>query len=265
MRGWLIAAATFALVGCASPLKGPATPPSKQLAEIQWPEFAGMTQDDLRERVGLPPTGRTLASKAHIEDGKVASEVWIMHVLLGACRDAPDGYRGMVDISHNNARLQMAGDRIAGFDATRSQYGPAADAEHPFVVSCRYSRKATFADTMKDGQAGAIVVLPLAPVVLASKSIGEAAESNRYAAFAELRLGEPPPGGLNAWLGRHKAEFKASSPKEDEVEIRFNVGDQSAAWQPAAAHFRDGKAVELNVSAGACVLRDRSLDCNTPR
>jgi hypothetical protein len=264
MRGWLIAAATFALVGCASPPKGPATLSPKQLGEIQWSEFAGMTQDDLRERVGLPPTGQTLASKAHIEDGKVASEVWITHVLLGACRDAPDGYRGMVDISHS-ARLQMSGDRITGFDATRSQYGPAADAEHPFVVSCLYSRKVKFADSMKDGQAGAIVVLPPAPVVLASKAIGETAEKSRYAAFAELRLGEALPGGLDAWLGRHKGQFKASSPKDGEVEIRFNVGDQSATWQPPAARFRDGKAVELNISARACVLRGRSLDCNTPR
>lgn len=253
------------LAGCASAPKGPATLPAKEIATIQWSEFEGMSQDDLRQRVGMPATGATLASRAYLENGEVVSEISASRFLRGACRDAPDGYNASVDISHNDATLEMVDGRIVRMRAQKLQHGPPPDAEHPFVASCSYRRRMTHGESLNSGQAGmAVGLLPLLPAVMASKAIGDAAARGRFDALSELRLGEAPPGGLDAWIGKHGGQFVAASPADGEIELRFNTPSGRERFHAPAARIRDGRVVTLDPGIPCKLRPDHSLACDWP-
>jgi hypothetical protein len=244
--------------GCLSRSKGPSTLPTTKLAAIAWIEFAGLTQDDLRERIGLARISQTLATAARIENGDIHSEVWALYFLRDACGEAPEGYNARPEVSQNNATLHLVNGHITRMHAPKLQAGPPADADNPFTITCHYLRSPTLGDSLNTGQT--IGLLPLLPIFAVSKGVGDAAAERRYEAFSELQLGEPPPGGYNAWIRKHTSHFVAFSGGS-ETEIRFNTHDGKDKHRPPAATMRDGRIVTLNPGA-PCVLRmNNSLAC----
>ncbi len=259
---WAIVGLAIGVSACATAPRGPDRLPIRQVATIPWSAFSGLTQDDVRRRVGLPENGNVLASSARLDDGNVISDVRIDHVVRNACDNAPDGYRGSLYNSHSNASLHSVNGQISKAGVPKTQFGAPSDETHPFVVSCLFRRTQTFGEQLQDPSTGeALAFLPLVPLVLASKATGDATADKNLQAYGLLRLGEAPPGGLDAFLKAHGSAFTALPREDGDVDLRLNIPRISDQLY-RTARIKDGRVVELN-AIFACFLReDHSLDCD---
>jgi hypothetical protein len=265
--GSMVRAAAFAAAvlacGCQTTKAGP--PVRTETGSIAWTDMTGLTQDEIRGRLGLGQTGEHIADTAKLEDGVVVTSSMHRNLLRTPCGTPESNERGQASLSHGLITLNFRDGRMSGYEETGgARTGTGAD--KPLIAFCTVSRKPTLGQTLSHGQTAGFIIpaLVLSPILLAQNAATEAAESKNAAAFAELRLGEAPPGGLEAWLAAHpKLAQVSAADGRTEIKIRSpSMGMDFYRY----AYLADGKVKELKGSApGVCVMRpDRSMICDVP-
>jgi hypothetical protein len=102
-----------------------------------------------------------------------------------------------------------------------------------------------------------------APVTVPLKLARDADRERQWRVFGALRLGQPPPGGSEAFAAAHRQDVVLSSAEDGAVVITVGVESpyNSKTW-PYRAIVREGKVVELRPYASYCHLQaDMSLRC----
>jgi hypothetical protein len=130
------------------------------------------------------------------------------------------------------------------------------------TVVCRiYEWPPPDAEAKADDDRLRALVLATAPQMIASAARIDAQTAELVDALAELRLGEPPPGGAQAWAATHPRLVVVIS--KDGVEtIRIRYGGSVTPYMTKAI-LLDGRVVSIEPYAlDHCEVRlDRSLLC----
>jgi hypothetical protein len=254
------------LLACGCQTSKPRIATTTEIGALNWADMAGLTQDEMRRRLGVAETGETVASAAKLENGAVVTTLELRDLARTRCGSPSGDQRSDVWMSHGLVSFTFTDGRLSSFEE-KGQVRHGTGADTPLRASCHIKGKPSVGDTLNNGQTAGLIVpaLLLSPVLLAQKAVTDAAQSERTAAFAQLRLGEAPPGGFDAWAKANGKHASVSQAADGRTEIR--VTSRSFGMEfPRFAYLADGKVVELKGGPpGVCVLRpDRSLMCDLP-
>jgi hypothetical protein len=248
---------------CASP-QGPAQLSSTPAKDASWSELLGLTPGQIRTRLGLSPADDTFASSGVWLDGDaVMTEANYFEVVRPEpCGQPPPGYHGRV------SAMTVPGTTKLVFRDGRLSDVRGLDKGHPpqtlqdrLGMRCDINRRSNG----DSGDAPLLVYgLLAAPVTVPRKLARDADRQRQWSVFGALRLGQPPPGGSEAFAAEHRQDVVLSSAEDGAVVITVKVASpyDDDAW-PYRAIVREGRVVELRPYAGYCHLQaDMSLRCS---
>lgn len=256
----------LALIGCQSYSLQEPVPPV-HLGTVAWADLIGLTQDEIRARFGIAPTGETFAERAKLLDGVVIAT----SALAGAggaaripCPQPVAGGKSFVAFSSDPDQLVFRDFRFAGVARTRAQV-PRESLSAKCVVYARErkSRDETI-NSINDGQNAMFPILAvLYPATLASRPGAKARQAKRAQIFAELRLGEAPPGEPGDWIKANSEIVSVATDSAGRTVISAKIASDGGHIFGPQAILMDGRVVELSRgSSQRCVLRaDRSFLC----
>jgi hypothetical protein len=248
--------------GCASPNR-PQVLSSRLLApQITWGDLKGLRQQDIRQRLGLPAAD-DMASFGVALEGDVVVTLLLapMDLVRRPCGSpAPEGYHAFTRMGEMTLLTFRDGKLV---DAVRFNRRDVSLMDQPVEAKCEVSRVRTFTEELGYGQGAMMLALPiLLPFALPGLISNNNERNDEIAAFAELRLGEPPPGGLDAFVKAHEKIATVIKISDTETQLRLAIlGNSNQRWQNEAI-LRDGRVVELKPYVQTCLFRaDRSLLC----
>ncbi len=231
---------------------------------LSWSDMAGLTQDQIRTRLNLKPD-RTFASNGYRLDGdKVISEILGDELVPeNTCVDpTPSNFRQAHIIVEPFAVLKFEDGKFksVGSLSNIAQDRP-VDMSRLTVVCRIYEWPPPDAQAKVDEDRLRALMRATTPQMLDDAARIDAQTAELVDALAELRLGESPPGGAQAWAAAHPRLVVIVS--KDGVEtIRFRYGGSSTPNMTKAI-LLDGRVVSIEPYAlDHCEARqDQSLLC----
>lgn len=231
------------------------------LGAIPWSEMAGLTQDQIRVRLGLKSSGETFATQGiRLDVGRVIAETPVRDLARAPCGREPKGMLARTSFSHQ-AVMTFINGRLTAVNGLEPG-GPPMDAEHPLRAICKLvpepRRDATVKRSTKDKVVAAVKWGMMAP----DRTEEEQRTFERWQVIGDLHLGGTPPGGGAAWEKAHADPASLTSPPtaRGDAEISIRTGGRIV--------LRNGllTAIEPEDPNGSCVLRsDMSLACDQKR
>ena len=220
-----------------------------------WGQMIGLTQDEIRTRLGLAATGETMATfGARLEDGQPVVETSTFYIIRAPCARPPSGHYAMAYLG--SASLIFRAGKLT--QVNRLGQSASADLDAPLRVSCTIRPYG--------GDSSDLVLLPLAVFTIPS-AIGHAAADSQgrddWRVFSDLRLGQSPPGGLEPWTAKHKDIAHVAVMPSGETRLIVKIHTRRGV-QTSYAILRDGLVAELHPATllSACRLQDDgSLAC----
>lgn len=264
MRKLILLLALLVLSGCQTSRPQVLLRPT-ELGSVAWADIKGLTQDEIRAKLGIERIGESIARSARLEGEVVVSRISLdFDFAEKPCAPQASGSFSYVGFSHGGITLVFRDFLLAEVEQTT----PAAATiglDSPLVARCWVRDRTSLVDTLSNGQTAGMIVpaLVLSPVLVAGRLAANSEQAKRARTFAELRLGEAPPGGLDAWARLHSDFVTVSRDATGRTIIsaampayrQFGIGPQ--------ALLLDGRVVELRNGSGAfCALQvDRSFLC----
>jgi hypothetical protein len=248
---------------CAACASGHAPKPvagDTPLGAIAWSEMVGLTQDQIRVRLGLKHTGETFATQGvRLDVGRVIAEAPVRDLARTPCAREPKGMLARTSFSQQAVMTFVNGKLVAvnGLEPG----GPPMDAAHPLRATCRLiaepkPEKPPAKKTARQKVVAAVRWGMMAP----DRTEAEQRVFERWQTIGDLHLGGTPPGGLDNWAKIH-AEGEAQ-PVGDSGETRIQIRTGGRIV------LRNGlvSAIEPEDPDGSCLLRsDLSLACDQKR
>lgn len=234
-----------------------------ELGSIAWTEMVGLTQDELRGRLGLTQTTEHVADSATLDGDVMVTSIAKEKLVRMGCGADRRNYRGRVSLSHGLIALNFRDGRMSGHlesGQVRTGTGP----DKPLIATCRESHNQSLGEALSYGQNALIIpALLISPVFLAQKAVTDGEQAERTKVFSELKLGEAPPGGLEAWAKKNAKQASVSTTPDGRTEIKIRSPSTGIEFY-RYAYLAEGKVVELKGSPpGVCVMQpDRSMRCD---
>lgn len=237
------------------------------LGSVAWADINGLTQDEIRAKLGIAQTGETLVRSAVLEGDVVVARTHLEFDFGGQpCAPPAPRSSSRVGFSHTSITLVFRDFRL-----TEVEQDPRVAARQgldlPLVAKCwvHIRKRKSVKETLNDGYTVpfAVFAVVLVPAIGLAQAQTNSKQSKQTRAFAELRLGEAPPGGLAAWAKLHSDFVKLSRDEAAQSVITAEIKPYSGTDIRAQAFLLDGRVVELrNGSAASCALQtDRSFLC----
>jgi hypothetical protein len=264
ITGWAAVMGAVLLAGACASSKGKPTY-TTELGSIAWTEMAGLTQDELRGRLGLTQTTEHIVDRARLDGEVLETSIGLLSYLVRTgCGDRKD-YRGRVSLSHQIVALYFRDGRISGH-AARGRPPAGTGPDKPLVATCTETPDMTLDHMLSNSRsegAQVLAALVILPVYLAQKAVTDSGQAERTTVFSELKLGEAPPGGLDAWAKKNAKQVSVSTAPDGLTEIKIHSPSNGINFY-RYAYLMDGKVVELRGSPpGRCVMQaDRSMQCD---
>lgn len=222
--------------------------------QIAASSLLGLTPNQVRERFGLNPVETETISVARLEGESVVTVIDLNRggggcTNQGSARlENPDGRSETADFIFRDGRFAEAwADRWRGGSSRLSAV----------VVRCyRGSGSRGELDPLTF-----LIVLPYLPFLAGQEATDEAGRKAAAASLADLRLGEPPPGGLAVYARTPPRQVTVTLTSDGDAEIAIKVHETN---YEASASVRDGRVVALVAPPyGPCILgADRALHCS---
>lgn|GEM_PF-3983036 len=227
------------------------------LADTTWGDLIGLSQDEVRMRLGLTATGETMASfRARLDGRSLVIDMPAADLVRAPCRKVPSNQRALTTLppavlSFRDGKLE----RVHQLDRD----------ETTVDLGARLRPMCTIVGPPHTDDSD-LALLPLAVFTIPSamsNAAKRAEERDDWRVFSELRLGQSPPGGAERWAAKHRDVVEIERGSDQEVRLNVKVHTQQGLM---ANHvlIRDDQIVELRPwsMSSMCLLRaDGSLNC----
>jgi hypothetical protein len=222
--------------------------------------MSGLTQDQIRTRLGLKTTGETFATQGvRLDVGRVIAEAPVRDLARAPCGREPKGMLARVAFSHQ-AVMTFVNGRLTAVNGLEPG-GPPMDADHPLRATCRLAPEPKpdappKKTTTKEKVVAAVKWGMMAP----DRTETEQKAFERWQAIGDLHLGGTPPGGLENWTKIHADGEPQPLGPSGETRIQIRTGGRIV--------LRNGllSAIQPEDPDGSCLLRsDMSLACDQKR
>ncbi|MFT3725093.1 MAG: hypothetical protein QM773_16095 [Hyphomonadaceae bacterium] len=234
----------------------------------------GLTREEFELRLGLKPSGLRLVRSAALEKGSLVEVV--ANADLGLEGSCPSGGFASVLWRYGEQigpyvfpdnRLSppaiFRDDRYEGPAENVQRTGENAELPASIVTTCTEVRNAA--------NPGQLILAPVAVTqvgLLAIFNAGKPGPHDINPTLATLRLGSPPPGGLEAWLGRLPDDALPLMRSDTRLEVGLYTlqplkPDVHAPYHAVKVTFEQGLVAKLEASgAMKCKLTPaRALQC----
>lgn len=230
-------------------------PPPRDVGSAPAAALIGLTPDEIVTRLGGEAGAQLLVNHARLEDGAQIVEGSFRDFIGEACPDegraraeeVRDGRRYGNDLV---IKTRFRDGRLAGLSNRRGDGGAIAPDTTITLICEQGSHGATGEDIE-----WALALAVVSPIILPSlllRAEDPASPRERAEAFASLRLGEPPPGGVDAFAAAH-TDFVAITERTDDdaqIGVALRGGDTRRV---GVATVRAGRVVALQ-AVGRCRL-----------
>jgi hypothetical protein len=259
MAGLTAGLALCAACGSTPPPKPVAA--DKPLGAIAWSDMVGLTQDQIRVKLGLKRTGETFATQGvRLDVGRVIAETPVRDLARAPCGREPKGMLARTSFSHQ-AVMTFVNGRLTAVNGLEPG-GPPMDIEHPLRATCKLvpapKPDAPVKRTAKEKVVAAVKWGMMAP----ERTEEEQRNFERWQVIGNLHLGGTPPGGLAAWSKLHAgaASGIGDPAPPGEIAIAIRTGGRIVLRNGLLA------AIEPEDPDASCLLRsDMSLACDQKR
>jgi hypothetical protein len=230
------------------------------LGSIAWGEMAGLTQDEIRARLGLKRTGETFATQGvRLDVGRVVAETPVRDLARAPCAHEPKGMMAQTSFSHQ-AVMTFVNGRLTAVNGLEPG-GPPMDAEHPLRATCSLVPEPK-KEAPRRSTTGKVVAAVRWGMMAPERTEEEQRTFDRWKTIADLHLGGTPPGGIEAWSKLHAvpASEAGGATEQGDVRITIRTGGRIVLRSGLVA------AIEPEDPNGSCLLRsDMSLACDQKR
>jgi hypothetical protein len=259
-----IAGTMAVLALCAACSSKPSRKPAAgdvALGAIPWSEMVGLTQDQIRLRLGLRRTGETFATQGvRLDVGQVVAETPVRDLARTPCGRERKDMVARTSFSHQ-AVMTFVNGRLTAINGLEPG-GPPMDAEHPLRAVCKLVPEPKQAKPPRRSTREKVVAAVKWGMMAPDRTEEEQRNFVRWQTIGDLHLGGTPPGGVETWTRLHgDAASLASLPAErGDAEIVIRTGGRIV--------LRNGlvSAIEPEDPDASCLLRpDMSLACDQKR
>lgn len=220
--------------------------------------MTGLTQDQIRARLGLERAGDAFASRSvRIDVGKVIAQTPVRDLARRPCGREPKGVMARTEFSHTalmtfvNGRLSQVAPIEAG--------GPPLDDAESLRATCIFEASPALDEApVKKSTTEKVIAAVKWGMMAPDRSEADQRAFEHWRLIGDLHLGATPPGGADAWTAAHA---ESATPQDDgETVVRIRGGGE--------ATLRNGLLIEIRPGDddSSCLLRsDLSLACDQKR
>ncbi|MBI1361731.1 MAG: hypothetical protein GC155_15750 [Alphaproteobacteria bacterium] len=258
MLRWEGMALATVCAACASKPPPRNLPYQRPLGAVAWSDMKGLTQDQIRARLGLKRTGDTFASRSvRLDVGKVVAEAPVADLARRPCGREPKGVMARTEFSRT-VLMTFVNGRLTDVAPLRPDDRPIDDSE-PLRATCVFEA-APEPETppVKKSTTEKVIAAVKWGMMAPDRSEADQRAFEHWRVIGDLHLGATPPGGVDAWSAAHAES--ATPGRNDETVLRIRDGGE--------ATLRSGLLVEIDPGddASSCLLRsDLSLACDQKR
>lgn len=260
--GVAVLALCAACAACASKPAAAPVPAETPLGSVAWGDMIGLTQGEVRARLGLKRSDAVFATQSlRLDVGKVIAETPVHDLARAPCRREPKGTIARTVFSHQ-ATLTFVNGRLAAVNGLEPG-GPPMDGAHPLRATC---------DLVPDPRAAAprdkrsttdkVVAAVRWGMMAPERTPEEQKQFERWKTISDLHLGATLPGGTAAWMKAHADAPPGADapPSRGDAVVAIRTGGRIV--------LRNGllTAIEPQDPDGSCLVRaDMSLACDQKR
>lgn len=253
--------AAVLLSGCATTV---ATPLGKQqLGALTVQQAIGLTQSELRARLGLPPLDQirvnALTFEHHVVNYTVNGETFIWRV---DCPERQGQTRSRMVIESAGLFVFRDGRLVSvlrgGTEGSWTDGSPAPP-DAVISVSCWYGHRSDGSNVVGD----LIMVAPWTPLLIIAAPFALAPDDEARV-LATIRVGEELPGGFDEFTRSNRGTIQIDRNDGSESELRLAAPGAPRSTARVRIYVRDGIVERIAAGPGeTCILREdqRSMDC----
>lgn len=233
-----VAGLAVLVAACASPPPLPEELRYLAMDEAPIAELLGLSQDELLVRLGGEPSGDFIVTDVWLRDGAVIARAVVYQMIRDACvQDLAFPYRRSADLTRPYAEGPQGGVfeawfRDGAFTGFASGAPGDAPATYPADTVIRLECNAS------GGSAPPDPFLPIAilalPITLPVAAAAGAQADSRRDLLSNIRLGAPPPDGLDAFLNRHADDLIVAEHTGGNARFSLPIDDFGRAEEGVA-------------------------------
>ncbi len=199
---------------CASKPPPVDLPYQRPLGAVAWSDMKGLTQDQIRSRLGLKRTGDTFASHSiRLDFGRVIAETPVRDLARKPCGKEPKGVTARTEFSRT-ALMTFVNGRLSQVAPIEPGDPPLDDAE-PLHARCIFEASIEpEGGPVKKSTTEKVIAAVKWGMMAPERTEADQRTFEHWRVIGDLHLGATPPGGADAWAAAHAESTTAQGNGE---------------------------------------------------